>query len=106
MATHDSLTGLPNRVMFNDLFTLAIAQAYRNQKKVGLMFLYMDQFKDVNDTLRHDVGDELLKSIVIYPRDGKDANTLLEKADIAMYKAKKYGRNKYQYYVQSTKTES
>ena len=163
MATHDSLTGLPNRVMFHAHLPLAMAQAHRNRRKMALMFLDLDEFKNVNDTLGHDAGDQLLKSvaerllqnlrksdvvarmggdefvillsgithmenvekvtkkifdsfqraftieehelhitasigIAIYPDDGQDADTLLKKSDMAMYKAKKYGRNNYQYY--------
>ena len=170
MATHDSLTGLPNRVMFNDRFALVMAQARRNQQKIALMFLDLDQFKDINDTLGHEAGDRLLKKvadhlsqllrksdtiarmggdefvillpgitrmedvdkvakkilnmfqksfmlerhkfnitvsigIAIYPDDAEDADTLLKKADIAMYKAKRHGRNNYQYYIRDMKAE-
>jgi diguanylate cyclase (GGDEF)-like protein/PAS domain S-box-containing protein len=62
MAYHDSLTGLPNRKLFSDRFGMALAQAQRNQKKVGIAMLDLDKFKDVNDTLGHDVGDLLLKA--------------------------------------------
>ena len=62
MAYHDSLTGLPNRKLFSDRLGIALAQAQRNQKKVGIAMLDLDNFKDVNDTLGHDVGDLLLKA--------------------------------------------
>ena len=62
MAYHDSLTGLPNRNLFSDRLGIALAQAERNQKKVGVAMLDLDKFKDVNDTLGHDVGDLLLKA--------------------------------------------
>jgi diguanylate cyclase (GGDEF)-like protein len=62
MAYHDSLTGLPNRKLFFDRLGIALAQAQRNQKKVGVAMLDLDKFKDVNDTLGHDVGDLLLKA--------------------------------------------
>ena len=62
MAYHDSLTGLPNRKLFSDRLDIALAQAQRNQKKVGIAMLDLDNFKDVNDTLGHDVGDLLLKA--------------------------------------------
>ena len=62
MAYHDSLTGLPNRKLFSDRLGIALAQAQRNQKKVGVAMLDLDNFKDVNDTLGHDVGDLLLKA--------------------------------------------
>ena len=62
MAYHDSLTGLPNRKLFSDRLGIALAQAQRNQKGVALIMLDLDNFKDVNDTLGHDVGDLLLKA--------------------------------------------
>jgi diguanylate cyclase (GGDEF)-like protein/PAS domain S-box-containing protein len=62
MAYHDSLTGLPNRKLFSDRLGIALAQAQRNKKKVVIAMLDLDNFKDVNDTLGHDVGDLLLKS--------------------------------------------
>jgi diguanylate cyclase (GGDEF)-like protein/PAS domain S-box-containing protein len=165
MATHDALTGLPNRWLFNDRLTLELARAYRNRQKVAVMLLDLDHFKDVNDTLGHTVGDKLLQvvgerltsivrksdtvarmggdefmllslfpgirreedavkiaqrilqafrkpfifddheirittsiGIAIYPYDGKDADTLIKNADIAMYQAKAGGRDNYQRY--------
>jgi diguanylate cyclase (GGDEF)-like protein/PAS domain S-box-containing protein len=62
MAYHDSLTGLPNRKIFSDRLDIALAQAQRNQKKVGIAMLDLDYFKGVNDTLGHDVGDLVLKA--------------------------------------------
>lgn len=60
LAFYDSLTGLANRRLFRDRLKNAIAKAQRNQSAVALMFIDMDQFKRVNDTLGHDAGDLLL----------------------------------------------
>ena len=60
-ATHDYLTGLPNRYLFYDRFSQAIAYARRKKRKVSLLFIDLDNFKVVNDTYGHDVGDDLLK---------------------------------------------
>ena len=63
MATHDSLTGLPNRMLFNDRLALALTQAHRHKKKLAVMLLDLDYFKDVNDSLGHNVGDQLLRAV-------------------------------------------
>ncbi len=63
MATHDFLTGLPNRILLIDRFQVAVAQAARNNYKLAVMSLDLDRFKEVNDTLGHAAGDELLKAI-------------------------------------------
>ena len=60
-ATHDSLTGLPNRTLFTDHYVLALAGAKRHHKKIALMILDIDRFKDINDVLGHHYGDQLLK---------------------------------------------
>jgi diguanylate cyclase (GGDEF)-like protein/PAS domain S-box-containing protein len=163
-ANFDALTGLANRNLLADRLQRAIANAKRNEKKVGLAFLDLDGFKWINDTLGHDVGDELLievgrrligcvrdqdtaarlggdeftlvihdltdaqdmlligeklvqvlhepflldghlhqlsgsVGITLYPDDGEDVQTLLKNADIAMYKAKQGGKNRYQFYA-------
>ncbi|MBT9613854.1 MAG: EAL domain-containing protein [Burkholderiales bacterium] len=61
MAHHDALTGLPNRALFRDRLTHAMAQADRYHQKLAVMFLDLDRFKAINDTLGHNVGDQLLK---------------------------------------------
>jgi diguanylate cyclase (GGDEF)-like protein len=164
IASHDYLTGLPNRLLLNDRMAQSIALAERHKKKVALLFLDLDHFKHINDSHGHAVGDELLKSIAkrlqtcvrhsdtvcrqggdefvvllneveevqdavlmagkiieamgrphlisgshldvtfsigisIYPDDGKDLETVARKADVAMYHAKKKGRNTYQIFI-------
>ena len=164
IGTHDALTGLPNRALFNDRLNVALDQVIRSREKLAVILLDLDHFKKVNDTLGHSVGDELLQAVsrrltgflrksdtvarmggdefllllpfiahekyvetiaqkiiddfhrafvwdahevlittsigvVIAPNDGNDAATLLEKADRAMYHAKKQGRDNYQRYA-------
>lgn len=164
MAYHDSLTGLPNRNLLKDRFAIYIAMVHRRKEMMAVMFLDLDSFKEVNDTLGHTMGDKLLKvmterlkgalrgedtvarvggdefvillpqiasgegaivlaqkilevirkplmldghelltttsiGIALYPDDGEDAETLMKKADVAMYRAKEEGRNNYQFYT-------
>jgi diguanylate cyclase (GGDEF)-like protein/PAS domain S-box-containing protein len=166
LAQHDPLTGLPNRVLLNDRLTQAISLASRQDKQLAVMFVDLDQFKRINDSLGHYVGDKLLQSVArrlvscvrrtdsvsrlggdefvillsqveheddaamsarkilralavphiidfknldisasigvsTYPTDGPDAETLLSKADTAMYEAKKQGRNNYQFFLKA-----
>jgi diguanylate cyclase (GGDEF)-like protein/PAS domain S-box-containing protein len=160
LAQHDALTHLPNRVLFNDRLAQAIALAERQGTQLAVMFVDLDHFKNVNDSLGHEVGDKLLQSVAgrliaclrrtdtvsrlsgdefaillsqveraedaafsarkilralaaphiinnksldisasvggsAYPGDGRDAESLLSKADTAMYEAKQHGRNTY-----------
>ncbi len=164
LAFHDALTDLPNRLLFNDRLTLAVAQAQREGERLGVMFLDVDRFKVINDSLGHTAGDELLRAIArrttallregdtlarlggdefivllpaiagvpdavrvaekilqsfrqpflacgqdlyitasigvsLYPFDGRDAETLIRNADIAMYRAKEQGRDNFQLYT-------
>jgi diguanylate cyclase (GGDEF)-like protein/PAS domain S-box-containing protein len=160
---YDVLTGLPNRTLFRDRLENTMAVARREKTLVALYFLDLDRFKDINDTLGHSAGDELLKlvterlerilrqsdtiarlggdeftlvtpisaspdaagiiaekligcftrpfvldgqelfittsiGISLFPKDGDDQETLLQKADTAMYRAKDAGRNLYHFY--------
>ena len=163
MAYHDALTGLPNRRLFDERAGKAIAGTkLENSEKLCLMFLDLDRFKFVNDSLGHSIGDRLLVEVSrklkgclgegalfsrqggdeftillektseekakvlarnilktleepfvidgtdifistsvgmsFYPDNGTDVDILLRKADVAMYQAKKHGRNNYQIY--------
>ncbi|MBE9193282.1 EAL domain-containing protein [Gloeocapsopsis crepidinum LEGE 06123] len=62
-ASHDPLTGLPNRILFEDRLSLFLAQAYRRGEMLAVAFLDLDRFKTINDTLGHAVGDALLQSV-------------------------------------------
>jgi diguanylate cyclase (GGDEF)-like protein/PAS domain S-box-containing protein len=62
LASHDALTGLPNRAVLNDRLTTAIAAASRHERQVAVLFLDLDRFKLVNDSLGHSIGDRLLQS--------------------------------------------
>ena len=162
-AHYDSLTNLPNRIFFDQAFDTALRDAAAHSKRMAVMFLDLDEFKQVNDRLGHAIGDQLLQTIVqrlshclreadviarwggdefvillpqircrddasevagrlievcqpefylgehrlhttvsigvaIYPDDGLDNGTLLQNADTALYRAKRSGRNNYQYY--------
>jgi diguanylate cyclase (GGDEF)-like protein/PAS domain S-box-containing protein len=163
LAYHDPLTGLPNRILFHDRLLQALAHAKRRQEKVTLFFLDLDGFKELNDSMGHNSGDELLRmiaerlkkqlrasdtvarmggdeflillteaghpretgriankilreirrpylifgrpwqitasiGIVIFPKDGRNAESLLKKADLAMYKAKAAGKNNFKHF--------
>ena len=178
LAYYDTLTNLPNRYLFNDRLQQAITHVEREKKLLALLFLDLDNFKQINDSIGHKAGDQLLRGvadrlmksvratdsvthlskadsefmvarlggdeftvlldkignieepamvagrilemlaepfiigahelfitasmgIAVYPYDGKDLETLLINADVAMYQAKKLGRNSYQYYSES-----
>ncbi len=63
LAYHDGLTGLPNRSMFSMLLIRSIAEARRHSRQLAVAFLDLDRFKQINDTLGHEAGDELLREV-------------------------------------------
>src|SRR6266536_1440041 len=117
VATHDTLTGLPNRYMLNQRFAHALNNAQRYRKSMALLFLDLDRFKFINDTLGHPFGDRVLtevagrlrlclREIDTIARFGgdefvaliEDFARLLKSADIAAYRAKEQGKNNYLFY--------
>jgi len=163
-ALHDALTGLPNRVLFYDRLQVAIQHAQRDGTELAVLFFDLDNFKNINDTLGHSVGDTLLQEVAVratalirtedtiarlggdefvvlvketpqldiavsvarrireslrkefqirehelfvstsigiahYPKDGTEPETLIKKADLAMYRAKSGGRDGYRLYL-------
>jgi diguanylate cyclase (GGDEF)-like protein len=165
LASHDALTGLPNRLLLDDRINQAIAQAQRNSHEFALLVIDLDRFKLINDSLGHRAGDDLLREVAqrlsravrgidttarfggdefvillggpvsreealdigkraielmepsiqllgidvhvspsigvaFYPRDATTVDSLLARADAAMYSAKERGRNNVQCYEQ------
>jgi diguanylate cyclase (GGDEF)-like protein len=68
-ALHDMLTGLPNRQLFDEILSTAVPNASRSGESLAVMFLDLDRFKTINDTLGHTLGDQLLKSVAQRLRD-------------------------------------
>jgi diguanylate cyclase (GGDEF)-like protein/PAS domain S-box-containing protein len=63
LAHHDALTGLPNRLLFDERLRMSLEQADRHRERVALLYIDLDRFKNINDSLGHHVGDALLKSV-------------------------------------------
>jgi diguanylate cyclase (GGDEF)-like protein/PAS domain S-box-containing protein len=75
LAYYDAVTGLPNRTLFSDRLTVAVARARRNGQRLAVMLLDLDHFKEVNDTLGHPVGDQMLQAV------GERLTRLLRRSD-------------------------
>ncbi len=75
LATHDALTGLPNRTLFQDRLSMELVRARRNKQKLAVMLIDLDHFKDINDRLGHSAGDKLLRHV------GQRLSNLLRKSD-------------------------
>jgi diguanylate cyclase (GGDEF)-like protein/PAS domain S-box-containing protein len=63
LAYHDALTGLPNRLLFKDRLTVALSHAHRDRTRLAVLFLDLDRFKVINDSLGHNIGDHLLQAV-------------------------------------------
>ena len=82
LANYDSLTGLPNRILFRDRLAQAMERARRSQRSMGLMFLDLDRFKVINDSLGHEVGDLLLRHVgELLTRSLREVDTVAHDAD-------------------------
>src|SRR5256885_690376 len=77
LAYHDALTNLPNRLLFKDRVTVALSHAQRDNSRLAVLFLDLDRFKVINDSLGHNIGDQLLQAVAARVHDCvRDSDTL------------------------------
>lgn len=77
LATHDFLTGLPNRRLFIDRLETEISQSRRRLQKIGVIYIDLSDFKQINDTLGHDIGDKVLKKVAqILKKNTRESDTV------------------------------
>ena len=77
LAYHDGLTGLPNRSLFSKLLSQSISEAHRYNRQLAVAFLDLDRFKQINDTLGHEAGDQLLQEVAVRLKDCvRDSDTV------------------------------
>ena len=96
LANYDSLTGLPNRVLFRDRLVQAMERARRGQRSMGLMFLDLDRFKVVNDSLGHAVGDLLLRHVgELLTRSLREVDTVAHSAEKGAFTVSRLGGDEF-----------
>ena len=102
LANYDSLTGLPNRILFRDRLVQAMDRARRSQRAMGLMFLDLDRFKVVNDSLGHEVGDLLLKHVAeLLTRSLRTVDTVVRNADEGAFTVSRLGGDEFTIIVEA-----
>ena len=106
LANYDSLTGLPNRILFRDRLGQAMERARRSQRGMGLMFIDLDRFKVVNDSLGHEVGDLLLRHVAeLLNGSRRAADTLLRGAGDSAFTVSRLGGDEFTVIVEDVGAE-
>ena len=96
LANYDSLTGLPNRILFRDRLGQAMERSQRSERGMALMFLDLDRFKVVNDSLGHEVGDVLLRHVAgLLTRSLRSGDTVVRNADEGAFTVSRLGGDEF-----------